>query len=223
MESQIWTPTQYGTKQLFPASPNHPFFLKSHPKSWDFVYFDVKGKKGTEKKGFFLPSLSLERVVPGVNGIRQIPHPKSTEIGDASARIGKIQTQHWTWLDPSRYNYVATYEVRGGKYHVPVWINYTVKFGQKIKSIDFEKKYKFVIQILKDGTIPEPVPFFIEEMISVVERRRTMYASDKHPTPAVEAKLKAIDGEVADMRDALARLQADGLSVYDTIVWESQK
>jgi hypothetical protein len=76
----------------------------------------------------------MERVVPGVNGIRQI----HGEIGNPGSRIGRLQQQGWIYLDPQRYDYMHVYPVRGGRYHVPKWMSVKVVAGHLIQKMDVE-------------------------------------------------------------------------------------
>ena len=117
IKPQNWTPLEKPQTAVLPARPNHPFFYKWHPSNWDFFYMDVKKTTGkgekskttTVKKGFFVPSIRMERVVPGVNGIRQV----AGEVGNPGSRIGSLQQKGWIYLDPQRFDYMHVYPVRG--------------------------------------------------------------------------------------------------------------
>ena len=57
-----------------PINPNHPFYYRHWPANWEFGSI-TQGKKSKLNHVFF-PSVDIERVVPGVNGVHQIQFDK---------------------------------------------------------------------------------------------------------------------------------------------------
>lgn len=216
MTGQTWRPMQNPQNQYLPAKPNHPFFFKCHPSNWLFEYFDVEVEKGkkteTVKKGFFVPFVRMERIIPGVNGVHQV----QKEIGNPSARIGQLQQDGWTYLDPRKYDYITVYPVRGGRYHVPKWLTPKVIAGRLIEKLDREAKNKWVIDLMLKGDLPNPEPHFWELMVLDYKRRPERFIKNQH-LPEIKRKIDAEYKIIDDMKQAIADFEQKGLEVYREI------
>lgn len=214
---QTWQPMEQKTASVLPTKPNHPFFYKWHPSNWDFVYRDVqvttgKGEKKTTqtiKKGFFIPMVRMERVVPGVNGIRQI----SGEIGNPGSRIGKLQQQGWIYLDPQRYDYVHVYPVRGGRYHVPKWMNVKVVAGHLIQKMDVEAFQMWCVDLLCSNILGNPEPHFWELKIHQDSKFPQKLLTQQH-IPEIKAKMDEMNATLKDMKAFVKEFETRGLEIY---------
>lgn len=216
MNAQKWTPIQNHQQQYLPAKPNHPFYYKCHPSNWLFQYFDVEVEKGKKtevvKKGFFVPHVRMERIVPGANGIHQI----DKELGNPSSRIGTLQSQGWTYLDPRKYDYMVVYPVRGGRYHVPKWLQPKAIAGRLITKMDNIAKLKWNVSLLVNGDLPFPETHFWELMIIDYQKRPERFLRDQH-IPEVKKKIDADYQIISDMKKALKDFEERGLEVYQEI------
>jgi hypothetical protein len=217
-QAQPWAPMERKQNKLLPAKPNHPFYYKWHPSNWQFQYLDVpKGgkSKGTEKQGFFIPHIRMERIVPGVNGIHQI----KGEMGNPSSRIGKLQQDGWTYLDPTRYDYMSVYPVRGGLYHVPKWLEVKVIAGRLVTKMDTTAKNLWSIGLMLNKILPEPEPHFWELMILDYQKRPQKYLSSQH-IPEIKKRIESDYKIIDDMKKALADFNSNGLEAYSILLQE---
>jgi len=199
IKPQQWSPMTTQTTATLPARPNHPFYYKWHPTNWQFVYRDVKtvtgkGEKAktvTKRKGFFIPHLRMERVMPGVNGIHQI----QGELGNPGSRIGQLQQQGWIYLDPAKYDYMAVYPVRGGRYHVPKWTNIKVVANRLIQKMDQDAFQDWSVNMLRSNIL----------------------VKQQH-LPEKKAQLDEIHDRVKDMKAFLKEFEKRGLEIYEDFV-----
>lgn len=215
-----WQPMTQQAQTLLPAQPNHPFYYKWHPTNWHFVYRDVKivtgkGEKAktvTKRKGFFVPHLRMERVIPGVNGIQQI----SGEIGNAGSRIGKLQQEGWVYLDPAKFDYMHVYQVRGGRYHVPKWMNIKVVANRLIEKMDTDGLHLWSVNLLRSNILGTPEVHFWELAVTQNEGGRIVdnLVKQQH-LPEMKTKLDAIRDRVKDMKAFIAEYEKRGLAVYE--------
>lgn len=217
---QSWQPMTQQAQNLLPARPNHPFYYKWHPTNWQFVYRDVKtvtgkGEKAktvTKKKGFFIPHLRMERVIPGVNGIRQV----SGEIGNPGSRIGQLQQQGWIYLDPAKYDYMHVYPVRGGRYHVPKWMNIKVVANRLIEKMDAPSFQTWSVNLLRSNILGTPEPHFWELAIIEKERGRKVESLMKQQhIPEKREQLDELRDTVKDMKAFIKEFETRGLSIYE--------
>lgn len=214
-----WQPMTQQSQNLLPARPNHPFYYKWHPTNWQFVYRDVKvvtgkGEKAktvTKSKGFFIPQIRMERVVPGVNGIQQI----QGEIGNPGSRIGKLQQQGWIYLDPQKYDYMHVYQVRGGRYHVPKWMSIKVVANRLIEKMDTAAFQLWSVNLMRSNILGMPEPHFWELAIINKGKGRTIDSLVKQQhLPEMKEKLDQIHATVKDMKDFIKEFEKRGLDIY---------
>jgi len=216
IKPQQWQPMTKQTTNVLPARPNHPFYYKWHPTNWQFVYKDVlstTGKKTSSvKKGFFVPHLRMERVMPGVNGIHQI----NGELGNPGSRIGQLQQQGWIYLDPQKYDYMHVYPVRGGRYHVPKWMQIKVVANRMIENMDLNAFQVWSVNLLRSNILGNPEPHFWQLAIHELERSREIEILIKQQhLPEKKAQLDELRGKVKDMKDFVARYNKQGLEIYE--------
>lgn len=216
IQPQMWKPLEKPQTSVLPARPNHPFFYKWHPSNWDFVYRDVKVGKGekqkTVRKGYFIPMVRMERVIPGVNGIRQI----QGEIGNPGSRIGKLQQLGWVYLDPSRYDYMHTYPVRGGRYHVPKWMEVKVVAGHLIEKMDLEGFQMWCVDLLCSNILGNPEPHFWELAILQEQKIPEKMVKSQH-LPEVKSKMDEHYAKVKDMKAFIQEFKTRGLEIYQDL------
>jgi len=223
IKPQQWSPMTTQTTSTLPARPNHPFYYKWHPTNWQFVYRDVetvtgKGEKAktvTKRKGFFIPHLRMERVMPGVNGIHQI----QGEMGNPGSRIGQLQQQGWIYLDPAKYDYMAVYPVRGGRYHVPKWTNIKVVANRLIQKMDKDAFQDWSVNMLRSNILGEPEPHFWELAIHEQSRGRhiDILIKQQH-LPEKKEQLDAIHAMVKDMKAFVSEFEKRGVEIYEDFV-----
>ena len=212
-----WKPIEGTQTPRLPAKPNHPFFYKWHPSNWDFIYREMevttgkgeKKKTTTVKKGFFIPMVRMERVVPGVNGIRQI----QGEIGNPGSRIGRLQQQGWVYLDPQRYDYMSVYPVRGGRYHVPKWMNVKVVAGHLIQKMDTAAFQQWAVDLLCSDILGYPEPHFWELAIHQESKGPEKLIKQQH-LPEIKAKLDELNDKLKDMKAFMKEFETRGLEIY---------
>jgi hypothetical protein len=219
MQPQPWAPMAQQTQNLLPAQPNHPFYYKWHPSNWQFVYNEVQVQSGkstkTVKKGFFIPHLRMERVVPGVNGVHQI----QGEMGNPGSRIGQLQQQGWIYFDPQKYDYMHVYQVRGGRYHVPKWTNIKVVAKRLIEKMDTAEFQVWCVNLLRSNMLGTPEPHFWE--LSVHERNsgRAMETLLKQQhVPEKRQELDELKQTIQDMKDFIQEYETVGMSIYEDFV-----
>jgi len=220
---QAWQPIQQTQTNLLPAKPNHPFYYKWHPSAWQFVYRDIViSKKSKDKeetttsirKGFFVPHIRMERIIPGVNGVHQI----NGELGNPSSRIGSLQQQGWVYLDPQRYDYMHVYQCRGGKYHTPKFNSIKVVAGQLIEKFDKVAFENWCISLLMGGVLGQPEPHFWNLLVHQKESARSMeqLAKMQH-IPEKKADLDIMYQTIKDMKLFCSEYEKSGMSIYADI------
>lgn len=213
---QPWARMEAQQTNLLPTRPNHPFFYNWHPSNWDFIYWDVpktdkKAKEGeTFRKGFFIPMVRMERIVPGVNGIHQI----NGEIGNPSSRIGQKQQKGWVYLDPQRLDYMHVYPVRGGRYHVPKWMNIKVVAGQLIQKMDVKEFQLWCVNLLCSNMLGQPEPHFWELAMLNLSKQPDKMRTQQH-IPEVKQKMDTMYQTIKDMKAFIAEFEQRGLDIYE--------
>lgn len=220
IQSTPWQPVEKKQSKLLPAKPNHPFFYKWHPANWQYEYFDIPVETGTgknkktevQKKGFFVPHIRMERIVPGVNGVHQIRN----EIGNPSSRIGKLQQEGWIYLNPDQFDYMKMYQVRGGMYHVPKWLDVNVIAGRLITKMDNVSKSKWAIGLMMNGVLPKAESHFWELMIVDYRKRPQRFMKQQH-IPEIKKKIDKDYRIIDDMKESLASFEAQGLDIYKVL------
>lgn len=215
MQPQPWAPMAQQQQNLLPTRPNHPFYYKWHPSNWQFVYREVTVKSGksnkTINKGFFIPHLRMERVVPGVNGVHQI----SGELGNPSSRIGALQQQGWVYFDPQKYDYMHVYQVRGGRYHVPKWTNIKVVANRLIEKMDTNGFHDWSVNMLRSNMLGNPEPHFWELMILEKNNSRTMEGLLKQQhVPEKRQQLDELKQTIQDMKNFMIEYESMGMDIY---------
>lgn len=220
IKPQPWAMTKPEAPKTLPTRPNHPFYYKFHPSNWGFYYFNVEkeSKKKDkepemEKIGLFVPNIRMERIVPGVNGIHQI----SGEIGEAGSRIGKLQQLGWVYLSPQQFDYMHVYPVRGGRYHVPKWLEIRVVGGQIIKKMDNDSFWKWSCNLLANGVLPAPETHFWELQTFSHQKTIDRLASSQH-IPEVKTKLNEHYQILGDMKKCIEAYETQGLEIYHRIL-----
>lgn len=220
IQPQIWKPMEAPQTSTLPTKPNHPFFYKWHPSNWDFVFMDVKETTGkgekakttTVQKGFFIPMIRMERIVPGVNGIRQI----NGEIGNPGSRIGRLQQQGWIYLDPQRYDYMHVYPVRGGRYHVPKWMNVKVVAGHLIQKMDQAAFRMWCVDLLQSDILGTPEPHFWELIVHQESKAPEKLVSSQH-LPEVKAQMDKMNERLKAMKAFIQEFEVRGLDIYNDL------
>lgn len=211
--SQPWSLAAPQVKRLN-ITPDHPFYYVHIPKNWDFTYIEIKNKKSTKKVPVFLPSIEMERVVPGVNGVHQI----QGELGDGSSRLGKLRSRGYVILDPEQFDYMRVYPARyGGRKHSPIWENFRSLAGELIKTFDQEAFKLWKVQLLLDAHIELPHDHFLELAINTKKNAPNRFISQQH-LPEIKNKLDSIYSTIADMETARKGINAEGLEYYRSIV-----
>lgn len=212
---QPWAPIVTNQQTLLPEQPNHPFFYKWHPSNWIFHYFS-KEKKGKGAKidqvGYFLPSIRLERIIPGVNGIHQV----NGEMGNPGNRIGNLQQRGWVYLDPGKYQYVHQYQVRGGRYHCPKWESVRVVGNRVIKDFDRDSFLKWSASLVMNGTLAPVEPHFWELEVLTHNKSIGRLANTQH-IPEVKQKLEEHYKIKQDMLSFIEAFQEKGVDIYREI------
>ena len=213
---QPWAPIQSSQETLLPEQPNHPFFYKWHPSNWLFHYFDTEVTKGKstkiERKGYFIPSIRLERIVPGVNGVQQV----NGEMGNAGSRIGKLQQQGWIYLEAGKYQYVHQYRVRGGRYHCPKWQSVRVVGNRVIKNFDRDAFYKWGISLMLDGTL-QPVEPHFWELETLTHNKTIGRLQNTQHIPEIKVKMEEHYKIKKDMLSFIEEFNNKGLAIYNEI------
>lgn len=220
IQPQNWKPMEKPQTSTLPKRPNHPFFYKWHPSNWDFVYMDVKQTTGkgdkakttTVKKGFFIPMVRMERIIPGVNGIRQV----HGELGNPGSRIGKLQQLGWVYLDPQRYDYMHVYPVRGGRYHVPKWMNLKVVAGHVIQKMDVQGFQMWCVDLLQSNILGTPEPHFWELIIHQQSKTPQKMIQNQH-LPEVKAKMDELNDKLKAMKAFMKEFEVRGLDIYNDL------
>ena len=210
IQPQPWAPMQAQQTNLLPAKPNHPFFYNWHPSNWEFIYWDVPKGKGTVKKGFFVPMVRMERIVPGVNGVHQV----NGEIGNPSSRIGQKQQNGWVYLDPNKHDYMHIYSVRGGRYHVPKWMNIKVVAGRLIQKMDTKAFHLWCANLLCSNMLGEVEPHFWELAILNKQKEPEKLRTQQH-IPEVKQQIDTMYQTIKDMKAFVAEYQERGLDIYE--------
>jgi hypothetical protein len=193
-----------------PITPNHPFYYKHWPANWDFMY--IEGKQGKKKVELpvFMPSVDIERVVPGVNGVHQI----QGELGDPSSRMGKQRQKGYVILAPDQHAFMDVYPAKfGGRYHTPKWERLRTLAGQVVKSFDKIGFLQWKIQLMVDGVIQLPDSHFMELKILSAEKIPDRYIPSQH-LPEVRKKLDEQYKIIEDMKIAKQKIEEMGLEYY---------
>tara|TARA_Y100000114_G_C11733570_1_gene314933 strand:- start:391 stop:1053 length:663 start_codon:yes stop_codon:yes gene_type:complete len=211
--SQPWSMARPQNTRL-PISPDHPFYYKHFPANWDFKYITVKAGKKEKQIPVFLPSVDMERVVPGVNGVHQI----QGELGDPSSRLGKLRQAGHVVLDPNEHDYMRVYPAKyGGRKHSPKWESFRVLAGQVVKSFDKVAFDLWKIKLMIDGYIQLPHDHFMELEIIQARKHPDRYISQQH-LPEVKTKLEELYKRIADMETARQGILEKGLQYYEELI-----
>ena len=201
-----------------PINPNHPFYYRHWPANWEFgsmIKADVKGKKSKLNHVFF-PSVDIERVVPGVNGVHQI----QGEIGDPSSRLGKLRQKGFVILDPNDHDYMRVYPAKfGGKHHAPKWQTFRVLAGQIISKFDMESWNLWRIELITQGLIEIPHEHFMELSIITARRYPERLIPSQH-LPEVKKKLDSAYAKIKIMETTMNSIIKNGLSYYEGLLDE---
>lgn len=218
IKPQPWAMSKPDAPQTLPTRPNHPFYYKFHPTNWSFHYFNVpkeskKKEPEMERIGLFVPNIRMERIVPGVNGVHQI----SGEIGEAGSRIGRLQQKGWIYLSPQQYDYMHIYPVRGGKYHVPKWLEIRVVGGQIIKKMDKESFWRWSCNLLINNILPSPEPHFWELQTFSHQKTINRLSGSQH-IPEVKIKLNEHYQILNDMKKFMSDYESQGMEIYHRIL-----
>jgi len=215
--SQPWSMVRPSNTRL-PVNPDHPFIYKHFPANWEFSYISVSSGKKIKQVPVYLPSVEMERIVPGVNGVHQI----QGELGDNSARLGKLQQQGYIILDPERHDYMRVYPAKyGGSKHSPKWENFKILAGQVISKFDRAAWNQWRIQLMIDGTIPLPHDHFLELDIMAKKRLPQRYISQQH-IPEIKSKLDGQYSRIADMETARRGVLDLGIEYYKELIHVDQ-
>ena len=214
---QPWAPIQTTQEQLLPERANHPFFYKWHPSNWVFHYFDKEVTKGKstkiERVGYFLPTIRLERIIPGVNGVHQI----RGEQGNPGSRIGKLQQEGWVYLDPAKYQYVHQYRVRNGRFHCPKWQSVRVVGNRVIKSFDRDAFLKWSASLIVDGTL-QPIEPHFWELESLKSNKVIGRLQNTQHNPEVQQQLEEKYKIREDMLSFIEAFNKKGIEIYKEII-----
>tara|TARA_B100000424_G_scaffold200730_1_gene157876 strand:- start:464 stop:1117 length:654 start_codon:yes stop_codon:yes gene_type:complete len=211
--SQPWSMASPQNTRL-PISPDHPFYYKHFPANWDFKYIKVEAGKKTKEIPCFLPSIDMERVVPGVNGVHQI----QGELGDPSSRLGKLQQQGNIILDPQKFDYIKVYPAKyGGKKHSPKWETFRILAGQVIQSFDQVAFDKWKIQLMIDNVIQLPHDHFMELLILRAKKHPDRHISQQH-LPEIASKLEKMYKKIEDMETARQGVIKNGIEYYTGLI-----
>lgn len=211
--SQPWSMVRPSNTRL-PINPDHPFIYKHFPSNWEFGYTTVKAGKKEKNVPVYYPSVDMERIVPGVNGVHQI----QGELGDNSARLGKLQQQGYIILDPERHDYMRVYPAKyGGSKHSPKWESYKILAGQVISSFDRKAWNQWRLQLIVDGVIQIPHDHFLELHIMQARKLPQRYISQQH-IPEIKSKLDANYNRIADMESARQGIMEKGIEYYRELI-----
>ena len=211
--SQPWSMSAPGAQTL-PIDPNHPFYYRHWPAAWDFKLIEIsKGKKKVSLP-VFIPSVDMERVVPGVNGVHQI----QGEIGDPSSRMGKLRQQGHIVLEPNQYDYMRVYPAKyNGKHHAPKWAGFRVLAGQVIRSFDQQAFDTWKIKLIVDGVIPIIDDHFVELKIIEASKLPDRLIPSQH-LPEVKKELDKAYKLIEDMQKARSAILEKGIAYYEDIL-----
>lgn len=215
--SQPWSQSIPENTTL-PVSPDHPFYYKHFPANWEFGYWTknvTKGKKTEEVEvPVFLPSIRMERVVPGVNGVHQI----KGELGDPSSRMGKLRQLGHVILDPRDHDYMRVYPARyGGKRHAPKFETFRILANRVIRTFDRVAFNKWRMELMVNGTIAMPNDHFLE--LAVIDAKKIpqgLFAMQH--IPQIKGQLDAIYKKIEDMEQARSGVASSGLAYYEELL-----
>ena len=215
--SQPWSQTAPENTRL-PISPDHPFYYKHFPANWEFGYWTVnvtKGKKTEEKSlPVFFPSVDIERVVPGVNGVHQI----NGELGDPSSRLGKLRQAGYVILDPRDHDYMRVYPARfGGKKHSPRFETYKILANKIIRNFDQVAFNRWRLELMVNGHIDIPHDHFMELALIDIKKRPDRYINQQH-LPEVKTRLVTMYKKIEDMETARQSILSKGLAYYEELL-----
>jgi hypothetical protein len=211
--AQPWSQVAPTARNL-PVNPDHPFYYKHWPANWEFAYIDMKKGKKTIQSPVYLPSIDMERVVPGVNGVHQI----NGELGDPSSRLGKLRQQGFVILDPTEHDYMRVYPARyGGKRHAPKWQSFRVLAGQVIAEFDKIAFNQWRINLISSGIINPPDPHFMELMIISYSKLSDRLIPSQH-LPEIKKKLDAEYKKQSDMKQAMIDISEQGAKYYEGLL-----
>lgn len=182
---------------------NHPWFYvfyPDHPGNW-FVGSIEPGPDvpDADVGAWWLPQLQTEAVQPGVNGHRTLRRGAPPESAYSNAHE-LIRRDGGTVL-PHSLGYIREVPCvdpmtqTPGVRHIDVWSNprRTVQRGQRQKfEFDRQRYYRWLLALMRDGTIPLPDPHIIEprqaQVVARVERLETnIYATPEVRSSVIDA------------------------------------
>lgn len=150
--------------------------------------------------------------MPGVNGIHQI----QGELGNPGSRIGQLQQQGWIYLDPQKYDYMHVYPVRGGRYHVPKWLQIRVVANRMIENMDRDAFQLWSINLLRSNILGNPEPHFWQLAIHELERSREVEILIKQQhLPEKKEQLDTLRGKIKEMKAFVDGFNKQGLAIYE--------
>ena len=120
------------------------------------------------------------------------------------------------YLDPSKFDYMHVYQVRGGRYHVPKWMNVRVVANRLIEKMDTDGLHLWSVNLLRSNILGTPEVHFWELAVAQNEGGRIVdnLVKQQH-LPEMKSKLDAIRDRVRDMKAFIAEYEKRGLAIYE--------
>jgi len=221
--STIAQPWQQRAEQgvRLPTLKNHRFFYKHHPKNFELNYFikeeEVTTGTGKNKKveivkneyPVMLPSLSVQKEIPGVNGIEYVGK------GKANSTIWKarLTEQGWTIIEPSKVDYLRVYPCRNGNYHATKFDKLENLGGMLVNTFDFEEYKLFRLELVLSGIIRPIHPHIMKQRIIEIQRLCERKYQSQH-IPQIAEQLNNLEKAKKDIGIFLERLQRLGIDAY---------
>lgn len=199
-----WSNTIETSKRLR-LETKQRFIYFHNPRNWEIAEF----KDGKKSYHLLLPSLNQLVLEAGINNVRA--YGKNI---DSSYAITTLQQQGCTVLDPSKIDYMVSYEVIGGKHYTDKFTIIEEIAGSVILSYDHESFNEFRRDLVLKGIIKPPHDHFVR---LILRRNSTLLnrLSSKLHNPSAKARYDKAESFEKQVKQASELIKKQGVKAYE--------
>ena len=199
-----WSNTVESNKVL--RMPTRERFMYFHnPRNWELAEF----KDGKKTFHLLIPKLNQLILEAGVNGVRAF----GKQI-DYNLAITELQQEGCVVLDPSRIDYMVSYDVLGGKHFTDRFTIIEEIAGNVILSYDYEGFNDFRRQLVASGIIDIPHEHFVKLMLKRNSSMMNRLSSKLH-NPAAKARYDKAELFSKHVKQASDLIKKQGIKAYE--------
>ena len=193
------------TKKRLRLETKQRFMYFHNPKNWGLGEF----KDGKKSYHLLLPSLNQMILESGINNVRS--YGKNI---DSSHAVAVLQQQGCTVLDPSKIDYMVSYDVIGGKHYTDKFTIIEEIAGTVIRSYDHDSFNKFRRELVLKGVIELPHEHFIRLILRRNNSLLNRLSSQLH-NPSVKARYEKAESFGNQVKQASQLIKKQGVKAYE--------